>query len=312
MRQFIYCVMKKINVAFYIEISPDQNDRGHMLLDSFRDNPHIGTVVKYLPSRLRFTAEHGKTVFSFDDMIVSPETLDMLVIRGGLKDIALNKQFIHHYRQEGIKVFDNNMTEVGYLIDKKADSLMFARNGLSFPKTHFVNDEMFLHALEPYFPLVMKAINSSRGKKVYKVRSLDDVRKVMRDLNKKSGQFIFQEFIDYKYDLRMLVIGDEVVATMRRFPNEGDFRANYSLGGRVELFEPTEAMKEFAIHVAKTCKLHMSGVDILVDHDDRMYVIEANRNPGLSGISQATGTKIAQYAMNYMLEVMGYEGHTHR
>ena len=70
-----------------------------------------------------------------------------------------------------------------------------------------------------------------------------------------------QEFIPYRYDLRLLIIGDEVFC-MRRIPREGDFRANFSLGGSVEVFEPNADTVALAKKALRAIGMTIGGGDI--------------------------------------------------
>lgn len=290
-----------MKVGVYIELN-SLATRGNILLDAFRDNPRITEFHKLLPSTLRVQLVDGQEKFTFKDFELNKENLDLLVIRGGLKDIQLNLQLVKYCQRNGIKVFDNNLHRVGYLINKKADHINFSVSGLPIPKTFIFNDISQVQNEFFEFPIVMKVVSSSRGKKVYKAHSYEEIYAILNTFKDKVSDYLFQEFIDYEYDLRLVVIGDEVVGAMRRIPQAGEFRANYSLGGDVELFDAPEAMKKLAVRVAQSCELKVSGVDLLVDKKGDIYVLEANRNPGLSGISKALGYNVAEKLVDYILK----------
>jgi RimK family alpha-L-glutamate ligase len=153
------------------------------------------------------------------------------------------------------------------------------------------------------FPLVLKASNSSQGKKVYKSNSIEEIGGIVKKTGKDISDMVIQEFIDYDKDIRLLVIGDEVVGAMRRVPKEGEFRANFSLGGSVEKYYAPEDMKKLAISAAKSCDLEISGIDILVDKQGDYHLLEANRTPGLAGISKALGFNVADKLVDYIFKV---------
>jgi RimK family alpha-L-glutamate ligase len=149
----------------------------------------------------------------------------------------------------------------------------------------------------------MKTTNTGKGMNIFKVNSYEDIQKILIDKDKKIQDFVLQKIINYEHDLRVLVCGGEVLGCMKRIPQAGDFRANFSLGGSVEPFEITEEIKELAISAAKACELEVSGVDILVEKESgRLWLLEANRTPGLEGITQVIGNKVSDSVVSFMLE----------
>jgi ribosomal protein S6--L-glutamate ligase len=99
-----------------------------------------------------------------------------------------------------------------------------------------------------------------------------------------------QEFIELEYDIRVIVLHDEVVAVMKRNVIKGaDFRSNVSLGAEPEKMELTEIEKEVAIKASKTVGGILTGVDLIPSKDrekESPYVLEVNANPGLTGIEK--------------------------
>jgi glutathione synthase/RimK-type ligase-like ATP-grasp enzyme len=89
---------------------------------------------------------------------------------------------------------------------------------------------------------------------------------------------------------------------MKRIPRQGDFRANFSLGGTVEPFKVTPEIEELALRATKACGLLMSGVDVLVERNNgKLWILEANRTPGLEGITKAMGNEIADQVLEHMI-----------
>jgi ribosomal protein S6--L-glutamate ligase len=84
----------------------------------------------------------------------------------------------------------------------------------------------------------------------------------------------------------------------------GEFRSNFHLGGRVSVADLSDDEKTLAIAASKACGLDVSGVDILRTREGPK-VIEVNANPGLEGITQATGMDVAGEIIRFMVEVSG-------
>jgi ribosomal protein S6--L-glutamate ligase len=93
-------------------------------------------------------------------------------------------------------------------------------------------------------------------------------------------------------DIRCLVIGDKVVAAMKRQAKEGEFRSNLHRGGTASLIRITPEERSTAARAARTMGLNVSGVDILRS-DRGPVVMEVNSSPGLEGIEKATGKDVA-------------------
>ena len=102
-------------------------------------------------------------------------------------------------------------------------------------------------------------------------------------------------------DLRCLVIGDKVVAAMKRQGPPGDFRSNLHRGGTAVLETITEEERAIAIKSAKVIGLNVCGVDILRTHHGPV-VMEVNSSPGLEGIEKATGMDVASQVIAYIEE----------
>ena len=94
-------------------------------------------------------------------------------------------------------------------------------------------------------------------------------------------------------DIRALVVGGEVVASMRRKAHGSEFRSNFHLGGSVSIVELSEEQREIAIRSTETLGLELAGVDML-ESERGPLVLEVNSSPGLEGIEGATKLNVAE------------------
>ena len=117
---------------------------------------------------------------------------------------------------------------------------------------------------------------------------------VIETLQSAKQNVLIQRFIGESRgrDVRALVIGDRVVAAMRRVANDDEFRSNVHRGGRTELVELDEEYEQVAVKAAQIMGLRIAGVDMLEGNDGPL-VMEVNSSPGLEGIETATGKDIA-------------------
>jgi ribosomal protein S6--L-glutamate ligase len=115
------------------------------------------------------------------------------------------------------------------------------------------------------------------------------------------ANFLVQEFIKEAggADIRCLVIGDRVVAAMKRQGKEGEFRSNLHRGGSAELVKLTPEERSTAVRASNIMGLNMAGVDLLRSNHGPV-VMEVNSSPGLEGIENATGKDVADMIVTFI------------
>jgi len=114
---------------------------------------------------------------------------------------------------------------------------------------------------------------------------------------------LLQEYIKESSgkDIRVFVVGNKIVAAMDRIAvTRGEFRSNFSLGGKVKIAELTDEEKKMAIKATRVCGLDYAGVD-LIRSKEGTKVLEINSNPGFKGITEATGADVAGEIIDYMV-----------
>ncbi len=149
-------------------------------------------------------------------------------------------------------------------------------------------------------PLVIKEAFGSFGEQVYLVHSEAELLEKVEQLQGKP--FLFQSFLKSSFgqDLRLQVVGNHVVAAMKR-TSEQDFRANVTSGGKMENYSPTTEEKVLAIRAAKAIGADFAGVDILFGPDDSRYVCEVNSNAHIRNLFDCTGINAADYIVRHIL-----------
>lgn len=148
------------------------------------------------------------------------------------------------------------------------------------------------------FPMVVKESHGSFGQQVYLARNYDELKSIVSSIAPKP--MIFQQYIECgNSDLRLQVIGDEVVAAVKRTSLNGDFRANATLGGKMTAYTPTKEECELAVRAAKAVGAEIAGVDIL--QGDKPYLCEVNANAHFKRLMDATGIDVAGKIADYVL-----------
>lgn len=231
---------------------------------------------------------------------------DVVIIRGIFNAIKPIATVVNDLKKKGVRVFDNNLLEHKYSIDKVTDIIKLSLAGIPVPNTFYVRDfeAMRRHARETGFPVVVKPVRTGKGAGVFKADSEEELTTLIESLvqkEKEAKSYLMQEYVDYGLDLRCLVVGERVY-TMRRIPKKDEFRANFSLGGRVEPFSLTEEDRELAIKALAAVDMSIGGVDILVGRDGRRYVLEVNHTAGFTGMEKATGENIARAYVEHAIK----------
>jgi ribosomal protein S6--L-glutamate ligase len=143
-------------------------------------------------------------------------------------------------------------------------------------------------------PCVVKSTEGTHGSGVYLVKSSRQARQLVYQMLERGMRPLVQEYIEESHgsDVRALVVGGEVVASMRRKAHGSEFRSNFHLGGSVSNIELNEEQREIAIRATETMGLEIAGVDMLLSERGPL-VLEVNSSPGLEGIEAATRSNVA-------------------
>lgn len=152
------------------------------------------------------------------------------------------------------------------------------------------------------FPMVVKESFGSLGKGVYLVETKAEFYDLCEKL--KCRPHLFQQFISESRgrDIRVIVIGGKVVASMMR-TSTTDFRSNVELGGTATKYEIGEDLKELCQRVANILKLDYCGIDVLIGKDS-YYICEVNSNAYFGGIEKVTGINVAKAFAEYIYKTI--------
>jgi ribosomal protein S6--L-glutamate ligase len=152
------------------------------------------------------------------------------------------------------------------------------------------------------YPIVLKLPTGTHGKGVMLADSYESASSMIDALAVLKQPFLLQEYIETdSTDTRAFVVGDEVVASMKRIAVTGEKRANIHAGGRGEATTLSAQAKKIAIQAARAMGAEICGVDML-ESVRGPKVIEVNVSPGLQGISKATGVQVAEKIAKYLFE----------
>ena len=233
-----------------------------------------------------------------------PFTHDAVVPRIGHSITKHGVAVLRHMEQLGIWTAN---TGQGILQsrDKLHASQILARNKIPVPKTTYVRDSIDVEPAIDFvggLPVVIKVTQGTQGQGVFLRHTVHESRSLIQGLLLTGKSVLVQEYIAESHgkDIRALVVGDRVVAAMRRKARGREFRSNYHLNGTVEKVEISSEFEQQAVRAARVLGLNIAGVDLLEGNNGPL-VLEVNSSPGLEGIEKASGINVAGEIIDYVM-----------
>ena len=233
-----------------------------------------------------------------------PFTHDAVIPRIGHSITKHGVAVLRHMEQLGIWTA-NSGQGILQSRDKLHASQILARNKIPVPKTTYVRDIIDVEPAIDFvggLPVVIKVTQGTQGQGVFLRHTVHESRSLIQGLLLTGKAVLVQEYIAESHgkDIRALVVGDRVVAAMRRKARGREFRSNYHLNGTVEKVEISEEFEEQAVRAARVLGLNVAGVDLLESNNGPL-VLEVNSSPGLEGIEKASGVNVAGAIIDYVM-----------
>ncbi|EAQ56100.1 ribosomal protein S6 modification protein [Vibrio sp. MED222] len=188
--------------------------------------------------------------------------------------------------------------------DKLRSLQLLSRKGIGLPKTGFASRPDKIQDLIKNVggaPLVIKLLEGTQGIGVVLAETNKAAESVIEAFMGLKANILVQEFIEEANgaDIRCFVVGNKVIAAMKRQAGEGEFRSNLHRGGTAQLVKLTKEERATAINAAKIMGLNLCGVDILQSKNGPV-VMEVNSSPGLEGIEKSTGKDVADMIFEFI------------
>ncbi|MBT2497999.1 RimK family alpha-L-glutamate ligase [Agromyces sp. ISL-38] len=194
--------------------------------------------------------------------------------------------------------------------DKLRANQILSRHNIGMPATAFVRNRADVRpAIERVggAPVVIKLLEGTQGIGVILAPEVKVAEAIIETLHSTKQNVLIQRFIKESRgrDIRALVVGDRVVAAMRRSASGDEFRSNVHRGGTVESVELTPEFEQAAVRSAQIMGLRVAGVDML-EGDDGPLVMEVNSSPGLEGIETATKLDVAGAIVDHIANQVAF------
>ncbi|MBE0505943.1 MAG: 30S ribosomal protein S6--L-glutamate ligase [Marinospirillum sp.] len=274
------------------------------LLEAAESRGHTARVIDTLRCYMNI-ASHKPTIhYKGTDL----EPFDAVIPRIGASVTFYGASVLRQFEMMGVYTL-NESVAITRSRDKLRSLQLLSRKGIGLPVTGFAHspdDIPDLIRMVGGAPLVIKLLEGTQGIGVVLAETENAAESVIQAFMGLKANIMVQEYIKEAggADIRCFVIGEKVVAAMKRQAMPGEFRSNLHRGGQAELVKITPEERSTAIRAAKAMGLQVCGVDLLRSNHGAV-VMEVNSSPGLEGIEAATQKDIAGQIIDFITRNAG-------
>ncbi len=231
------------------------------------------------------------------------EDFDAVLPRIGTSITYFGTAVVRQFEQMDIYCA-NSSVGIANSRDKLRSLQILSRHDIGIPTTTFVRDKKdVLPAILRVggAPVIIKLLEGTQGVGVILAETEKMAESIIETLQSGRQNVLVQKFVAESKgrDIRAFVVGDRVVAAMRRTAQGDEFRSNVHRGGKAEMVTLDAAFEETAVRAAQIMGLQVAGVDML-ESDTGPALLEVNSSPGLEGIEGARGLDIAGAVIDFM------------
>lgn len=305
----------KIGIFYYFPFFGRKQIAGYdispidALAQTIKNQKHVPII--YNMDQYAISLRNKKAEIVNANLNVSLKGCDVLIPKIGSHELELQISFLKTFESMNIPVL--NSTKAIMNAKNKIRTLqVLADHGLPFPSSIIIRRLKYVKdAVKKAggYPVILKLPFGTWGNGVFLIKTPYSLYITLEKIEKNfmGDIMILQKFIPEANgaDYRAFVLGDKVIASMKRTAKSGDFRSNLHLGGEAVPVTLTKKEQDIAIAAAKALGLGMAGVDIIRSRREPL-IIEVNANPGFLGISKVTqipvAKKIVDYAVSLALE----------
>ena len=262
------------------------------LAEAAEERGHEVHVINHLFCYMNITSHRPSVHYRGQELT----GFDAIIPRIGASVTFYGTAVVRQFEMMGVYSV-NESVAINRSRDKLRSLQLLARAGIGLPVTGFAHSTKATDDLIDMVggaPLIVKLLEGTQGKGVVLAETKKAAESTVEAFRSLKTRFLVQEFIKEAggADIRCLVVGGKVVASMLRQGKAGEFRSNIHRGGSATPIKITPEERSTALRAAKTMGLNVSGVDLLRSNHGPL-VMEVNSSPGLEGIEKATGKDVA-------------------
>lgn len=269
------------------------------LVEACHERGHETRVLDVLRCYMNITSRRPEIHYKGENL----EGFNAVIPRIGASITFYGTAVLRQFEMMGVYPL-NESVAISRSRDKLRALQLLARKGIGMPVTGFAHSPDDIEDLTKMVggaPMVVKLLEGTQGIGVVLAETQQAAESVIEAFMGLKANILAQEYIAEARgtDIRCFVIGDRVVASMKRQAKEGEFRSNLHRGGSASLVRITPDERSTAVRAARTMGLNVAGVDILRSNHGPV-VMEVNSSPGLQGIENATGKNIAGMIVQFI------------
>jgi ribosomal protein S6--L-glutamate ligase len=237
---------------------------------------------------------------------LEPRQVHVAIPRIGASITAYGLSVVNQLDMMGVPVLASPVP-IARARDKLRALQFLSRFGVPIPRTVLCRHRDEVKASLRHIgglPCIVKLVRGTQGVGVMIATTMDEVEGTLDTMWRLGQEIILQELVEESRgrDVRALVVGDRVVAAMRRTARAGEFRANIHRGGEATPLELPRGYAEAAVTATRVMGLEVAGVDLLETRSGPM-ILEVNASPGFEGLERTTGVDIATPYVRHALEL---------
>ena len=269
------------------------------IIEAAEERGHDVRVIDVLRCYMNISSQKPSIHFEGEDLL----GFDAVIPRIGASVTFYGTAVLRQFEVMGVYPLIESVALVRSR-DKLRSLQLLSRKGIGMPITGFANkpgDIRDLIKLVGGAPLVIKLLKGTQGIGVVLAETTKAAESVIEAFMGLKADILVQEYIAEAggSDIRCLVVGGKVVASMKRQAPEGEFRSNLHRGGSASLVKITPEERATAVNAAKILGLGLAGVDILRSSRGPL-IMEVNSSPGLEGIESASGKDVAGLIVDHV------------
>jgi ribosomal protein S6--L-glutamate ligase len=283
----------------------DRSKQVFLLREAIKKCGHTPVIYRVEKSQMYFHGRKAEILYNNKKI----KSCDVLIPKlAADADVDLEVSIVKQFQLMGVIVMN------GYLPILRAKNKLrtlqiLTQRSIPVPRSVVVRKMEFIdEAIKKIgYPVVLKTPFGSWGQGVVLVESSRSLYSALDILwkSRDSNIILAQTYVAEANgsDYRAFVIGDRVVASMKRTAKSGDFRSNMSIGGAGEKIILDDEEQKMAVRATQALGLKMCGVDILRSKNGPL-IMELNANPGFVGISKVTGVDVAGEIVKYAVRLV--------
>ena len=262
------------------------------IFDAGTKRGHQVRVVDYLRCYMNITSRKPTVYYGGESL----GKADALLPRIGASQTFYGTAVVRQFETMGCYCL-NSSEAITASRDKLKSLQILAQAGINMPVTGYASHTMDIEGVIEKVgsvPLVMKLLQGTQGQGIVLAETRKAAESVMSAFRQLEADILVQEFIKESSgtDIRALVVGNRVVAAMRRIAPDGEFRSNVHRGGKAEHVKLNPEEEKMAVVAAQVLGLRVAGVDLMRSNRGPL-VLEVNSSPGLQGIEDSSGVDVA-------------------